>query len=98
MILCMMKSSNESIRMLAVLHKDVKTSIIGGNWSEISEYLNVNMNEINVKDQLLNKKYERFTPECQLVLELIDVTEGSMQVPGFSRDELSEMLNEICTL
>ena len=98
MIMCMLNSSNESVRMLALVNKDIKTSIIGGNLDNINEYLNVDISSKNVKYLLVNKLYETFTPECQVVLDLVGVTEGSMHLPGFNHDEISEMLNEICTL
>ena len=98
MIMCMLNSSNESVRMLALVNKDIKTSIIGGNLDNINEYLNVDISSKNVKYLLVNKLYETFTPECQVVLDLVGVTEGSVHLPGFNHDEISEMLNEICTL
>ena len=98
MIVCMLNSLNESVRVLTLVNKENKTSIIGENWNEINVYLNVNMKEENVKMQLLRRQYKKYTPECQLLLELIEIREGNMHLSGFTKDDISEMLNDICTL
>ena len=72
MIMSMLKSSNESMRMLASVHKDMKTSIIGGNLNEILTYFGIDDFPCNVKTTRLMNMYDQFTL-CGIVLELLDV-------------------------
>jgi hypothetical protein len=98
MIMAMLKSPNESVRMLAKSNIDRKTSIIGANWNEILTFFSVYEFPCTVKKVREHELYNKFTPECGIMLELLEIRDNNYVLNGFTKHEIDEMLNDICTM
>ena len=93
----MLKSSNESVNFLANQSIGLFVSVMGGNRHAIHECVTVNLNSNYTKDNLYERLDETFTPECQLLLELISISEGSTVLHNFSKYDVNDMLHAVCT-
>ena len=93
----MLKSSNESVNFIAHHSIGLYVSIIGQNWHVVQECLNVDLYSNQTKTLLFNKRFEQFTPECHLLLELFDILEGRTLLSNFSNYDIRDMLDAVCT-
>ena len=96
MIKTMLISKNDSVRFLAEWSIKSHVTIIGRNWQIIKEKFNCDLLCSNLKKELFEKLSCTFTPECQLLLELIDIRDGNMNLDQFTIYEIHDMLQTIC--
>ena len=97
-ILTMVNSKNKSVSFLAKSNINNFNSLIGGNWNFIQNELSINENCENPKLVLMKRQNESFTPECGLILEMLDVLDDFPIIDQFDLDEIKETLLHICIL
>jgi hypothetical protein len=98
MIETMIKSNNHSIRFIANNEINNHLSIIGENWNTIKQNLQIEKFDNNVRAQLYEKMYKMITPECALIVELINILDGNFHLEGFTKYDVIDMLHDICTM
>ena len=98
MILTMLHSKNLSVKFLARSSITNYNSLLGENWRFIHKQIRVDDFCENPKMILLTRQNEWFTPECGLILELLDVIDDYAIIENFYKDDIREMLMYMCTL
>ena len=96
MIVSMLGSCNESIKFLANGNLHNHVSVIGENWHLIKKHLEIEEYGRCVKQSLLRKKNEMMTPECSVLLDMLDVLNNDAMLHGFSRNEVECILFDMC--
>jgi hypothetical protein len=97
MILTMLNSENDSVSFLTRSNINNYNSLLGDNWNFIKKQLNIHDDSENPKLVLMKRKNELYTPECGLVMELLDVIDDSAHILQFNKDEIADMLYYIST-
>ena len=96
MLTKMESSDNERIAFLTRMCKQDQRTIIGSNIRTIANVLQVQDNEV-LENYLNLKKFESDCDSLNLILELLDFTNGDVFIDGFTYNEIDFMLNFLCT-
>jgi hypothetical protein len=92
----MLNSTNSAVKFLTKYSITSHLSIIGGNWHHIKDYFMCDIENCNVKTLLTERMYMTFTPECHMLMELIQICDGDKKIDGFTMDEIQDLINDIC--
>jgi hypothetical protein len=97
MIKCMIASTNENINFLVRNNLCNHLSIIGSNWYEISKYLDLDLLNIDIRNNLVGRLHDNCTEENHIIYELLEIIDGTKTLHNFSLMDVNEMLYIMCT-
>ncbi len=100
MVQTMATSDNDRVSFLTRYMMVDARSIIGKNFSEISSHFNMELNYIKTGPKSLYFKQERNAADLQTVMmvqELRETLQGTLLLPRFGREEITDMITSLCS-
>lgn len=95
-------SKKPSVRLLSNLFKHDKRTTFGQNWSAISKHCLVPVQELTPHVVKANMNYfpipEQEKWRESLVLELLLLNNNDFELSGFEKNEIADILKDVCTL
>ena len=94
------KSNKVCVRYLAKLVKDDRRTLVGKTLSKLALELNCERSAVNaslVKRLDYHPISEQEKWRVPLIMELIDTRNRKLLIPGFSFDEIEDLLSEVAT-
>ena len=96
LIRSMKESQNKTMNFLVNNNLYNMNTIIGENWCLIRNYLQIETFDCTTKYTLLRRKYESMTPECGIIIEMLDVLSNDVILDGFEKCEIEYILYDLC--